>query len=129
MSTHILQGMKNGRVSESRTRNHALEVLDQIQALPENWDGEGAASFSLEHVTFVKKIIQMLPRVPLVVPTGRESINLEYSNGSQGYLEFEVFNDRHIERYRRWPNWETQEGIIAFEDLVTEVNAYEESIS
>lgn len=76
----------------------SIKRISEISALPNNWDGDGAAAFSSSIIDFVKKLIFTLSVQPDIFPTLRNSIQLEYENVKNEYLEFEVFED-HIKSF------------------------------
>lgn len=47
----------------------------------------------------MKDVLAGLDVEPDVFPTARDSIQLEYENSSEDYLEFEVFPDKRIKKF------------------------------
>lgn len=76
----------------------SINRLDEIYALSDNWDGEGASSFSSTIIEAAKEFIRSVSVQPDIFPTLRNSIQLEYENDKNEYLEFEVFED-HIKSF------------------------------
>ena len=72
-----------------------LERLDQFEQFENNWDGYGAQQFTKELITYCKDIVTNLDHQPLINPTGRGSIQMEYEIGDN-YLEFEIYEDKTI---------------------------------
>ena len=75
------------------------EALKSISELEENWNFYGAKPFKSEFLSQVEKIFLRLNYKPdKILPTGRESIQLEYyrySNSSREiYLEFEIYENK-----------------------------------
>ena len=77
------------------TLQENLNRLDTLAALEDNWDGDGAQQFSKELIDYCKDIIKPLDHQPLINPTGRGSIQMEYEIGDN-YLEFEIYEDKTI---------------------------------
>lgn len=72
----------------------ASESLDEIACLKNNWNGNGASSFSYELIEKCKRILVQLAAEPFVCPTACGSIQFEYEKENGDYLEFEVYEDR-----------------------------------
>lgn len=77
----------------------SLKRLEDISALSDNWDGEGATSFSSSIIETVNEFIHSVSVQPDIFPTLRNSIQLEYENNKNEYLEFELFDRDHINCY------------------------------
>lgn len=78
-----------------------IDVLLDIYALKDDWNGEGAAKFDKD---LILKCIQLinskdLKHQPEIFPTGRDSIQFEYEKENGDYLEFEIYSD-HISGMR-----------------------------
>lgn len=68
-------------------------ILNEISTLGENWNGYGGASFSEEKIEFFRNLIEQLDSQPVISPTGRGSLYLEYSK-EKNALGFEVFTNK-----------------------------------
>lgn len=95
---------KDGMFACSTSSNYLkitdnIKRLDEIFALPNNWDGYGATSFSKSLIEDVKQLIHTLSVQPDIFPTLRNSIQLEYENDKNEYLEFELFDRDNINCY------------------------------
>ena len=64
--------------------------LAEIYNLKDNWNDNGAKSFSRRLIDRVSELLMVLPIEPQIYPTACESIQLEYEKESGEYLEFEV---------------------------------------
>lgn len=73
-----------------------LLLLSEISELGDNFDSLGAVSIPSECVTLAMNIIQNLPCQPLISPTGRGTVYLQYEHSEKGFLGYEVFNDHAI---------------------------------
>ena len=77
----------------------SYERIAEIQALPDNWNDNGAPRFSVRLIGTVRQIARSLPRQLDIFPTANDSIQLEYENRQGDYLEYEVFEDGHIKEF------------------------------
>lgn len=88
--------MKN----ENTTLENNLKILDEISKLEQNWNQYDADPFSKELIDKVKNIIKNLKYQPdYIFPTARNSIQLEYYNKNNDYLEFEIFENGEIQKF------------------------------
>lgn len=71
----------------------SIKRLEQIQALDENWNGYGAKPIPTSVIGTAREVVQALQHQPVICPTARESIQLEYERASGDYLEIELFAD------------------------------------
>lgn len=78
------------------TKNYvtANAALDDILGLKDNWNDNGAKSFSRQLVEKCRLIVNDLVFEPFICPTACGSIQLEYEKEDGDYLEFEIFDDR-----------------------------------
>ena len=74
-------------------RKSNKELLIQISKLGEDWNGYGSTPFSSESISFFEQLIDNLNIQPIISPTGRDSLYLEYSDG-KGMLGFEAFENK-----------------------------------
>ena len=72
-------------------RIKAKEKIKGFSRLPEGWDGEDADPIPDYAISRALELLQRLPGIPEVFPTGRGSIQLEYNTGKID-LEIEVFS-------------------------------------
>lgn len=68
----------------------ARKKLQEIAALPDNWNGEGSHTLSKELIHFVDNLLQSLKYKPELFPTADEYIQMEYEKSDGAYLEFRV---------------------------------------
>ena len=73
--------------------------LYEYMQLEDNWDSDGAKSFSKKLIDLAWKKIEQLEIQPQVSPTMRESIQFEYEKENGDYLEFEIYENK-IEVFR-----------------------------
>lgn len=84
------------------TKNTSLEknyakadaALSEIEKLKDNWNDNGASSFSSKLIGKCRKIAMQLVSEPFVCPTACGSIQFEYEKENGDYLEFEIYEDR-----------------------------------
>ena len=67
-----------------------LNKLEEIQRLPDNWNGNNASAFSDSLISRVKDILLEISIQPEVFPTAADSIQLEYEGEDGSYLEFQI---------------------------------------
>ncbi len=99
----LLGGSRKGAytVTHDTTTEYAkrlenMKRLDDILALPEDWNGYHAKPFSKDLVDKCKNVVETLTYQPDVYPTGRQSIQLQYQLEDESYLEFEIFKDKTV---------------------------------
>ena len=77
--------------------NNGLEenllLLSEISELRDDWDAYGASGISSKCARLAMSIIESLPCQPLISPTGRGSIYMQYEHPERGFLGYEVFDD------------------------------------
>lgn len=76
----------------------ASAALYEIENLKDNWNDNGADSFSKKLIEKCKEILMQLAAEPFVCPTACGSIQFEYEKENGDYLEFEIYEER-IEVY------------------------------
>lgn len=74
-----------------------IKKLDEIASLQDNWNGNGAKSFSNQLISQVKNLIILLEIQPEVFPTACETIQLEYDKEDGAHLEIEIKEDKSAE--------------------------------
>lgn len=74
-----------------------LKKLEEIASLQDNWNGNGAKSFSNQLISQVKNLIILLEIQPEVFPTACETIQLEYDKEDGAHLEIEIKEDKSAE--------------------------------
>ena len=68
-------------------------ALNQIAALPNNWNNNGANTFSPQLISRSQHLIERLQKQPMIFPTANDSIQFEYEKDNGDYLEFELFEN------------------------------------
>lgn len=89
--------------------------LKEFSNLKEGWDGYNARSISPTVINRTKKIL-LFPEVPInaeVTPTGRGSIQIEFSLGDSNYFELEI-------SYRKYSVYYEKNGIEKEKDVLKE---------
>lgn len=67
--------------------------LDKIQKMSEfevDWDGYGATPFTDASIALFRDVITHLNQQPLIAPTGRNSLYMQYSKDNKSVLAFEL---------------------------------------
>lgn len=72
----------------------ASAALDEIAKLDDNWNNNGADSFSIKLIEKCRDIMTQLVAEPFICPTACGSIQFEYEKDNGEYLEFEIYEDR-----------------------------------
>lgn len=103
-------------ISEGKIITNPLEIkninrLKVFEALPENWNENGAPAFSNDLLMECKKILKILPKQPEIFPTAAKSIQMEYEKENGEYLEFNIYSER-INVYRIFENEDEEEYTI-----------------
>jgi hypothetical protein len=69
-------------------------TFEEIAALSDNWNGYGANAFSPKLIEKAINVANQLIYQPYILPTGRDSIQMEYHKSTtEDYLELEVFEN------------------------------------
>lgn len=103
---------------------HSYQKISEISCLPENWNGNGASSFSAELLDSIRNIVKKLVRQPSIFPTARDSIQLEYENDIGDYLEFELFESGRLKKFYCGHDGETATEDISAEMIYEVVNKF-----
>ena len=79
-----------------------IDRLRKFYQLENNWDGYGAEKIEGDLINFCLKVIRLLDddKQPLINPTGRNSIQLEYEKEDGTYFELEFFSKNVIVLFR-----------------------------
>jgi len=72
----------------------ASTTLNEIAKLKDNWNDNGASSFSEKLIEKCRGIVIQLAAEPFICPTACGSIQFEYEKENGDYLEFEIYEDR-----------------------------------
>lgn len=72
-----------------------LKRLSEIEALPDNWNGNGAERISNIIVKAVRRLLLCTHHQPEIFPTACDALQLEWDNAVGEYLEMEVL-ENHI---------------------------------
>jgi hypothetical protein len=109
-------------MSVDRTKS-ILRILE-IEKLQDNWNCNGATSFSKEILSLAKTIIFQLSVQPQIFPTARDSIQFEYENAVGDYLEFELFDDGQLKMFSFSRSGRTETSYIAIGEMNEVVNRF-----
>lgn len=104
-----------------------LAKLDRFRNMGENWNQYGARPLPDSLVDHAKRLVRGLPAMPEVFPTGRRSIHMQYESPQDDYLEFELYEDGHLEMFFMTASEdESEEGAIAEADMAALVERFVE---
>ena len=70
---------------------NSLLRIEEIERLADGWNGNGAPAFSKALVNAARALVCTLSVQPVVLPTARDSIQMEYEKENGDYLELELF--------------------------------------
>lgn len=73
-----------------------LSTLEKLKYLKDNWNLYGAKPLDPHVIDSCINLISTLTYQPDIFPTANLSIQLEYENKNEDYLELEFFNTDHI---------------------------------
>ena len=73
--------------------------LDEIETLQDDWNGNGASAFSADIIDRVRELVSTLNIQPIILPTARDSIQMEYENEKGDYLELELFEGGRLKLF------------------------------
>ena len=68
-------------------------ILKRMETLEKDWNGYGGEPFSVATIHFCNNIIENLDKQPIISPTGRGTLYMEY-RCLNGILGFEVFENK-----------------------------------
>lgn len=96
----------------------------EIEKLQDNWNDNGAASFSKEIIATAKSIVLCLSVQPRIFPTARDSIQFEYENELGDYLEFELFDNGQLKMFSYSHSGDAETANIAVNNMNEVVNEF-----
>ena len=79
----------------------SLNLLSEIASLPNNWNLNGAPAFSEQLISLCRDIVHRLSHQPDIFPTANDSVQMEWENSNEDYLEIEIFENGTIEAAMR----------------------------
>ena len=74
-----------------------LKRLSDIEALPDNWNNNGADKISENLIKCVRKLLMILEIQPEIFPTALNSIQFEYDNSRRDHMEIEISDSDEAE--------------------------------
>ena len=110
---YIFSFSNTQRSEHSIIRNQ--KKLGVIERLSDDWNGNGANSFSKELVDKVRLLLDEILHQPEIFPTAGDSIQLEYDRNNGQHLEFEISENNDIEVYEELLDGKTEEYSIPFD--------------
>ena len=102
----------------------SLICIDEIGNLKENWNQNGAPSFSKEQLETMRKIVYTLDIQPFIAPTAKGTIQFEYENEEGDYLEFELYPDMKIKKFTYTKQGESITEYITIEKVSDIVDSF-----
>lgn len=112
-----------------RKLSAAYEALREIRELPDDWDYDGAPSFSERLLTAARQVLSDLPYAPFVMPTACPSIQMNFRDADAGYyLQLDMFEDGTAESYCEDPTGQVSEGTMSWDELPNAVRTILDAI-
>lgn len=90
----FIYNSRNGLLFMDEDVIKSVKRLRDIEELDYDWNGYKAKPFSSTLIDKCEKIVKVLSKQPLIYPTGRNSIQLQYELSDRSYLEFEIFENK-----------------------------------
>lgn len=84
------------KISMDVDRQNNLNKINDIRHLKKDWNGYGAQEISFQVIKMSEEIIKSVCVQPVIFPTGRNSIQMQYELEDKSYLEFEVFEKKIV---------------------------------
>ena len=76
--------------NDSDVKSDNLKKLEEISALKDNWNGNGAQAFPSALIKKTRALIKTLSIQPEIFPTALETIQLEFDNDHNDHMEIEI---------------------------------------
>ncbi len=70
-----------------------MKKIESFSSLEEDWNGYGAPAFSDHVIENAQNVLLNMSALPEIFPTGRGSIQMEYTLADGTYIEFEIFDN------------------------------------
>ncbi|MFH6603444.1 hypothetical protein ACEZ3G_08145 [Maribacter algicola] len=128
ITIHKVEGSDSSVIAPADSKGYSinklvenLKKLENFKNLPDNWNGYGGLGFEENFLDSIKEIIKDTSYQPEIFPTGRNSIQFEFSKG-ENFLEVEIFHD-HAEYYGEIEGYEIEKN-IPINSINSEINAF-----
>lgn len=75
-----------------------MAEIEELRELGNNWNGYGAPPIPDDVISLAREVAtrpEIAERTPSVFPTGRETVQFEFSNGRGDEAELEIFSRNH----------------------------------
>lgn len=82
----------NSGINQKQLDN--LDRLYNISLLEDGWNGYGSKKINEISIEVSKNIIKNISFQPIIYPTGRDSIQMQFELKDRSYLEFEIFQEK-----------------------------------
>lgn len=92
----LLYNNKTGNAATSIEQLQNLDRLYDIKRLKEGWNGTGSKRINEIVVAMAENIVKGICKQPIIYPTGRDSIQMQYELEDKSYLEFEIFEKKIV---------------------------------
>ncbi len=85
---------RTGDCIDDKKKFDNLEKLYNIEHLEQDWNGYGSKQIPRTVIIQSRNFIKNILIQPIIFPTGRQSIHMQYELEDKSYLEFEIFSDK-----------------------------------
>lgn len=92
----FLYNSQTGNSAVSRDQLTNMDRLSYIEQFPDDWNGYGGRRIDPQVIEKCREIIKGICIQPVVFPTGRRTIQLQYELKDKSYLEFEIYTDKIV---------------------------------
>lgn len=102
-----------------------FQKLDRIATYDNNWNGEGTSKFDEKIISITRDILfsTNLNRQPQIFPTNSNTIQLEYEDRLNRYLEVEVLPDKFLV-FTDYDGKENEYEILSFDEIIEVLNEF-----
>lgn len=113
---------ENVTVDESKLKEENLNKLQIMKTYKKDWNGYDSLPFSEESINLFISIIEGLKKQPIISPTGRDSLFMQYEMEDLSYLGFEVFKNNMTKVYIPKRNYDKAQEDNVRGDFVNYIN-------
>ena len=86
-----------GKVNINEEKTENFKKLEAIALLPDDWNANGAKSFSENLITKMRSLLLLLEIQPEIFPTACASLQMEYDKVDGSHMEIELTEDESAE--------------------------------
>lgn len=83
-------------MTRERTLLDNIEKLREISSLEDGWSGPDSSAIGERVLAMAKNIVQQICHQPVIYPTGRGTIQMQFEQEDRSYLELEIFEEKIV---------------------------------